>query len=817
MKTKTVFLLLCFFSFVSISFPIPVNMPGNQKGMIKAVIRDANTNSPIEYANVTVHNSIDSSFVNGTVSGNNGELVLANLPEGKFYVTISYIGYEKKLIPDVTISTSKSEVSLGVIKLAAQDVKLGAVNVVAEKPSEELHLDKKVINVSQNLNASGGTALDVLQNQPSIQVDQDGNVTLRGNSNFTVQVNGKPSPLQGSDALRQIPANMIDNIELITNPSAKYDAEGSAGIINIVLKKQTENSTSGVVNAGAGSRTKYNGDFTLNYKTPEYSFTGSFDYRKNTNTMNQYFDRLILATPSSPASLLRTSMGGVFERDNYNLKAGIDYNLSDNSSLSYSLSYGQFSMNRDFNFEYTDFRGTENGNELYKLSNDKNDLDVKYLNSSIYFTQQFEPKVEELSFEATYTNVAQPSLQTTKEYSTDGSFNTASSNPAVNQLQNDTKRNDARIKLNYFHTFGEKAKFEAGVQTNLAYRNINIESRMYDLNSTQWQIDPSGTYQFDFRNNIYSSYLMYTNQFLGFDYQLGLRAEQTDRLLNQKTLGSDYKYNKIHLFPSLNASTKISDAQQIQLSYSRRINRPNEFLLNPFPNVNDAYIYSIGNPGLLPELTHSVEVNYQWITTPVFFSVQTYYRNSENSFSQTQTLESDGRVKLSFDNIAKSEVYGAEFSSNITAAQWLKIDPSINLYNSKVSGIYANEQRERKIFAWSSRLNTTVSFSSVTKFQVMLNYIGKQQDLQSTIDPIVFLTMTLKHDLFDRKLSVSLTAQNLFNAGRFNLTSVGNNFDLIGKIRPEAPVFRLNLSYNFNNFKNTSKTERVDINVNEGL
>lgn len=813
MKTKSVFLLFCFFSFASSL----LSFPGNQKGMIKAVIRDANTNSPIEYANVTVHNAIDSSFVNGTVSGNNGELILANLPEGKFYVTISYIGYEKKLISDVTISAAKSEVSLGVIKLASEDVKLGSVNVIAEKPSEELHLDKKVINVSQNLSASGGTALDVLQNQPAIQVDQDGNVTIRGNSNFAVQVNGKPSPLQGSDALRQIPANMIDNIELITNPSAKYDAEGSAGIINIVLKKQTDNSTSGVVNAGVGSRTKYNGDFTLNYKTPEYSLTGSFDYRKNTSTMNQYFDRLILATTSSPASLLRTSMGGLFERDNYNLKAGIDYNLSDNSSISYSLSYGQFSMNRDFNFEYTDFRGTESGNELYKLSNDKNNLDVNYINSSIYFTQQFEPKVEELSLEATYTNVTQPSLQTTNEYTTDGSFKPASSNPNVNQLNNDTKRNDARIKLNYFHTFGEKAKFEAGLQTNLAYRNFDIESRTYDWNSTQWLVNNSGTYQFNFRNNVYSAYLMYTNQLLGFDYQLGLRAEQTDRLLNQKTLGSDYKYNKVHLFPSLNASTKISDAQQIQLSYSRRINRPNEFLLNPFPNVNDAYIYSIGNPELLPELTHSVELNYQWVTTPVFFSVQTYYRNSDNTYSQTQTLESDGRVKLSFGNIAKSEVYGAEISSSISAAQWLKVDPSINLYNSKVSGVYANEQRERKIFAWSSRLNTTVSFSPVTKFQVMLNYIGKQQDLQSTIDPIVFLTMTLKHDLFDRKLSVSLTAQNLFNAGRFNLTSVGNNFDLIGKIRPEAPVFRLNLSYNFNNFKNTSKNERVDINVNEGL
>ena len=813
MKTFFIFLLICLTCTAAV-YPLPPG--GKTNGVIKAVVLDAGTSSPIEFANVTLHNSNDSSFVNGTVTGNKGELLFNNLPEGKYYVQISYIGYEKKTISNVTISPDKSEVSLGTIKLNSAEVQLGSVNVVGEKATEELHLDKKVINVSQSLNAAGGTALDVLQNQPSIQVDQDGNITLRGNSNFKVQINGRPSPIEGNEALRQIPASMIESIELITNPSAKYDAEGSAGIINVVMKKQTENNMSGIVNAGAGSRTKYNGDFTINYKTPEYSVNGGLTYMRNTSFMNQYFDRNIYS--GNTATLLSTNLNGKFQRDNYNVKLGAEYNFSDKSNLSYSGSIGKYSMLRNFTFDFIDFKDGISGNELYTSSHDQNDLSVKYINSSIYYTEQFQPKVEELTFEGTYTNVDQPSNQTTKEYVTDASFKNLQDNPGTTELINGTKRNDGRFKANYFHTFGEKSKLEAGIQVNLAYRNFDIVNQDYDYTSGSWLINPLATYKFDFRNNIYASFLMYTDAVLGFDYQIGLRAEETDRLLNQKTLGADYTYNKLHFFPSLNISTKITDEQQIQFSYSRRINRPNEFLLNPFPNISDAYVYSIGNPNLLPELTNSMELNYQLFVKDFYFSVQSYYRNSDNTYTQVQTLESDGRIKLSFDNIAKSNIYGAEISSSITATPWLKIDPSINLYNSNLSGVFENEQRDRNLFAWSSRLTTTFSLTPVTKFQVMLNYIGKQQSLQADVDPIVFLIMSVRHQFFDRKLTVSLVAQNLFNAGRFGITSIGNNFDLIGKIRPEAPVFRLNFSFNFNNFKNTSKAnDKVDINVNEGL
>ncbi|MEW6195038.1 MAG: TonB-dependent receptor [Bacteroidota bacterium] len=807
-------LFLIIFVTTAFAYSFPNGNDSNKKGIIKAVIIDSKTNTPVEYANVTLHNSNDSSFVTGTVTGNNGELLIGNIPDGSYYVKISYIGYQKLFVPNINVTKEKKEIQLGTLKLAAQDVQLDAVSVVGERAAEELRLDKKVINVAQNLSAAGGTALDVLENQPSIQVDQDGNVSLRGSTNFTILVNGRPSVLQGGDALRQIPASMIDNIEIITNPSAKYDAEGAAGIINIVMKKQTEDSMTGIVNAGLGSRTKYNGDFSVNYKSGDYALTGSADYRRNTFHINNFVDRTAVLPDNT--SFLNTNLAGKMMRDNFNIKAGVDYNVGDNSLISLSGLYGEFILERDFLFKFSD---TGSNNETnYTLSNDGMDINSKFFNAVLYYNSQFTPKVDELSFEATYTNVDLPNVQSTKEYDTDPSFEQLSSEPLWKELKNDSERNEGRIKINYSYTFGPKSKLETGVQTNLFYKNFDIVNQYYDWDTQQWIINPDYTNKFDFRNNVYSAFATYTNELAGFDYQLGLRAEQTDRMLDQKTLSQDFKYNETHLFPSLSVSTKMTEEQQIQFSYSRRINRPNEFSLNPFPVFSTSYVTFIGNPNLLPELTHSLELNYQYFLKGLFFSVQTYYRKTDNSITQTHTLLEDGSIKLSSDNVAKNETFGAEISSSITLIPWLKLDPSVNLFQNNMSGLYEGEQTERELFTWSSRLNATVTLTPSTRFQTMINYIGKQQTLQQVTDPIINLTFSVRQELFNKQLIATVSAQNLFDAGRFNFNSSGSNFNMSGRFRPEAPMFRLTLSYNFNNYKNTSRpTERVDINDGGGM
>ncbi len=799
-------------------------LPGGEKidtkkGIIKAVIVDGKNNIPVEYANVTVHKSADSTFITGSASGKNGELLIPNIPEGTYYVKVSFIGYDKTIIPNIAITPDKKEISLGVVKINPTEIAIDAVNVVGEKPTEEYHLDKRVINVSKDNASAGGTALDVLQNHPSIQVDQNGNVTLRGSSNFTVLVNGRPGVLQGADALRQIPANTIDNIELITNPSAKYDAEGAAGIVNIVTKVSAYDNMSGVLNGGIGSRSKYNSDVTINYKSGNWALTGNGDYRLFNNTNEQDYDRF---TPTATDMLYqRAEINQRFRRENYSAKIGIDYSLSPVTGISFTNSIGRVAFNGTFILNGEDQPSTASNTTKYTTNQQLSEVTARYYQSILFFNHQFTPKVDELIFEAVYSNVSQPNLQTAREYLTDINHENWSLNPVTIQNNNDTKRNDGRFKLNYSYKISDKSKFEAGVQANLAYRNFDYLFRRFDWAADQWSVDPVYTNKFDFRNNIYSAFATYSNNLeaIGLDYQIGLRAEQTDRLLNQITLDKEYSYNQIHFFPSLNLLKKIDPLQQVQMSYSRRINRPFENSLNPFPNYSDSYALVIGNPELKPELVNSFELNYQNTISGVFLSAQTYYRNTVNTIQQVAFIGQDGRLNLSFGNIAETYSIGSELSAGISLAQWFRIDPSINLYKTHLEGTLQNESYEQNGFVWSSRLRSTIHFSPGTRFQVMLFYSAKQKTLQGEIDPLVNLTLSLRQEFFEKRLVVTATAQNLFNTGQFKLFSkAGGGTDMYFSARPEAPVFNITLSYNFNNFQNTSRVnDRVDINVNNGL
>lgn len=817
---KKLFLLLIFTTSLYSSTLLPGGEKiDTKKGIIKAVIMDGKNNIPVEYANVTVHKSSDSTFITGSASGKNGELLIPNIPEGTYYVKVSFIGYDKTIIPNIAITPDKKEISLGVVKINPTEIAMDAVSVVGEKPTEEYHLDKRVINVSKDNAAAGGTALDVLQNHPSVQVDQNGNVTLRGSSNFTVLVNGRPGVLQGADALRQIPANTIDNIELITNPSSKYDAEGAAGIVNIVTKVSAYDNMSGVLNGGIGSRSKYNSDVTINYKSGKWGLTGNGDYRLFNNTNEQDYDRF---TPVASDMLYqRAEINQRFRRENYSAKVGIDYAFSPVTGISFTNSIGRVSFNGTFVLNGQDRQSSASNTTKYTTNQQLSEVTAQYYQSILFFNHQFNPKVDEITFEAVYSNVSQPNLQTAREYLTDLNHENWSLNPATIQNNNDTKRNDGRFKLNYSYKFNDKSKFEAGIQANLAYRNFDYLFRRYDWSTNQWSVDPIYTNKFDFRNNIYAAFATYSNslEVLGLDYQLGLRAEQTDRLLNQITLDKEYSYNQIHLFPSLNLLKKIDPLQQLQMSYSRRINRPFEGSLNPFPNYSDSYALVMGNPELKPELVNSFELNYQNTISGVFVSAQTYYRSTVNTIQQVAFIGSDGRLNLSFGNIAETYSIGSELSAGISLAQWFRIDPSVNLYKTHLMGNLQNESYEQNGFVWSSRLRSTIHFSPGTRFQVMLFYSAKQKTLQGEIDPVVNLTLSLRQEFFEKKLIVTATAQNLFNTGQFKLFSkAGGGTDMYFSARPEAPVFNITLSYNFNNFQNTSRVnDRVDINVNNGL
>ena len=628
---------------------------------------------------------------------------------------------------------------------------------------------------------------------------------MRGSSNFNVQVNGKPYPLQGADALKQISANSIENIELITNPSSRYDAEGSAGIININLKVQKDYSLSGILNLNSGTGDKYNSDFSINYNVNGFNITSGIDFRDNTNTNNQDIDRTSLFGSQSLYNSTQLAISN--KRRQYAFRGGIDYTANNKNSLGLSFSVGYIDVKGNINSRIIN---QQSGSNDYSLIKTEQKIPVNYVNSTFTYQYKFVPDVSDLNFELTYNYVNVPNDQTTIEHQTDENYYNLYDLLSATKFSNYSKRNEGRTKLNYKYKFSEATNIETGVQVNYAFRNFDLTNKIYDSDLQDYVIDESKTNAFDLRNNVYAGFVSYTSEIEGFNYMIGLRGEYMDRLLDQKTLDESYKYEKMDYFPSVNISRKIDD-HQIQLSYSRRINRPNENLLNPAPFYSDPNITVAGNPKLKPEYIDAYEINYQKMYGSVFVSVQTYYRKSKDSFSQTFSVDSSGHFDITFDNYGGSDVYGAEISSSFSIAQIFRFDPSVNLFQNHLDGMVDGQSFTKDFFNWSARLNTTVSFSQDTKLQASANYM-KFIDAQTEIKPFMMISASLRQDFFDKTMSLTLQARNLFRASDMKLNTTGSNFYSNGLIKPESPVFTLMFTYNFNNFKRTQRPgDNIDI------
>ena len=781
--------------------------PIGEPKVIRGRIVDAEKKAPLEYANVVLKNSADSSLVRATVSGKTGEFILPNIPSGKYYLRVSFIGYEERMVKEINIGESEPGVNLGTLALSETALQVEEMTVEAQRPTEEFHLDKKVINVSGSPQATGGTALDVLRNQPSVRVDATDNVTLRGSSTFTVLVNGRPSVFQGADALKQIPANMIDNIELITNPSAKYDAEGAAGIININLKQQAQYETKAIVNTTAGTRDKYSGDISITHSLGPVNINGGFDYRDNTYWQLQQIERSSFLSAGDI-----TNNTDVNRRDNrrqYNARLGAEYNIDPSNVISLTGSIGEVNMERRFIMKVHNFDAQADD---YTYIHNDFDLSAPYTNAVFSYTHRFEPKISELSIENNFTTVELPFTQNTDEFATDPSFQNRSATPIREDFTTDNSRYENTAKIDYFYQISPQSKFEMGAQTRISMRKYDVANQLFDWDANQWITDPSLTNKYDFKNDVHAGYATYSNSVLDFGFQVGLRAEYMDRLLEQQTLGEDYQYDKLDWFPSASVSRKFGE-NQLQFSYSRRVNRPNEVTLNPFPYYSDSYFTSAGNPELLPEYINSYELNYQRLFGQTFFSVQTYLRRSTDAMWQSQFVDDNGVLTTTFGNFAETSSLGVEISSSYPLTKWLRLDPNVNLFNYTLKGDVFGNSIETDDFTWTARLNATITASPSTLFQLTGFYMSEQVRPQSEVDPRLYVSVVARQHLFERAFTVTLSGSNLFTSSYYEVNALGENFQNYFLIKPEVPMFNLTLTYNFNNYRQRPRGTDVDVNV----
>ena len=781
------------------------NIPKEAK--ISGTIVDGTTNATIPFASVAIYHSKDSTLVTGVLSGSDGSFTIDKLPYGKFYLQVTLIGYKKHRVNNILLNPNKKTVALGAVKVNTSTVVLQGVDIVANVPPVTYQIDKKVVNIAQNITASGGTLADALQNAPSIQTDVQGNVTVRGSSNFTVLVDGRPSPIAGSEALQQIPANLVQDVEIITNPSAKYDAEGSAGIINIIMKKQKVQGESGMVNLTAGTGNKYSGNINLNYKVSKFNLTLGGDFTDNQSAIKNNMNNT--DTLSHDLLKYQTITGnGTFHRKGYGINAGIDYTINDKNGLTLTGSIGSRTFARPMTSNYHDqYVNTlqSTSNDVYYINSSSPEMKRNYKTLNLDYQLKLNDKGEKLSASVYFTGGPNNNMSTLQVDTTSSNW-ISLGKPQINQLTTqDSYETDWRTKADYELPFGKKGKLESGYQGR--YVNNNAD---YQLTNSG-VVDPSQTDKLNFKDQIQAGYATFSNSMPVFDYQLGLRAEYEDRVLTQETQNSVSKVNRIDFFPTVHLTRQLPWDLQLLASYTRRINRPQQWNLNPFVLHIDPQTIRQGNPDLLPEFANSYELNLEKkLNKASFVSVEGYLKQTSNLIQQVSTFDPQTQITtITFGNIDHDRSMGTELMLYYEPVKWFTLNSSLNLYNYHMFGTPIPSVAS-SINTWNFHFNPTFHLNKETTIQANYTYNAPSITAQGTRSGFYSSTLAIKHSMFKEKASLTLQARDLFGDPHTITTAQSAHQYKYSDFHRESPVFMLTFSYRINNYKvkqNSKKNE----------
>jgi len=801
---KSLFLLILIFFTITIYSQRPGGGSGQgvamaPEGVITGTILEHQTNKPMGYANVVLFSARDSSMVTGTVTGMNGKFELTKVPNGRFYLIANFIGFNKETISEVTINPRKLFHEIGVIQLHPASESLEAVEIIARQEHIEYQIDRRVVNVSQDIMAQGGTAVTALENTPSVQVDIDGNVSLRGSGSFTVLVDGRPSVLQGSDALQQIPAGNIDRIEIITNPSAKYDPDGVAGIINVILKERRQNGLSGIFNLSAGTGEKYSGDFLLNYRTGKFNIVGGMDFR-DFNSGGGRESRQETTLNDSTTRFLNSVGDRNMIRGGYGVRAGLDYFLSDKTTISLLGQTGVFDFQRKLTSRQSDFTSPTSYEDYLRTSSTmKRERDFNRLTLS--FQHKFDNFGHQLEAMAYYSARDGISSNEQQEFATDKDWNIIDNDPYRIKTNETSKDNEIRWKIDYTKPIGENGRLETGYQSRFEKDDEDYRFTSFDYTTNSWVEEEIYKNDMTFQQDVHSIYGMFSDKFRAIGYQVGLRGEYTYRKITNLRATETSLIDRWDYFPTLHLSHTFSNNDQLQASFTKRINRPGGWALDPFTMYIDSYSRRRGNPNLKPEYTDSYELGYQKRIWGALLALEGYYRVTTDRITRIRTLETDGTFLYTFENINNDYSLGSELMINFTPVKWLDLSIAGNLFHYRIEGSVSDSDVDVESLNWNGRLNATIRLPKDFRVQASGRYNGPSVTPQGESKGFFTTNVAVRKDFFNRQLSVSASIQDIFNTANFESLSSGTGFTSVDIHKREAQVVMVNLTYILNNFK----------------
>ena len=788
----------------------------NNQISITGNIIDSNTKEPLEYATVVLNNE-ETKQLSGGITDEKGNFTIKIIP-GTYDISFEFISFKTIKISKKIINSS---LNFGTIKLSEDSDKLDEIVIIAEKSTVEIRLDKRIYNVGKDMTVKGGSASDVLDNVPSVDVDVEGNVSLRGNENVRILIDGKPSALvglSGSDALRQLPADAIERVEVVTSPSARYDAEGTAGILNIILRKGVATGLNGSLNTTIGDPTQYRIASNINFRTKKINFFTNLGYRNSSGPGN-FLTNLSTFENESVNSLRIEDRDFERNRNGYNINLGLEYFLSNESSITGTYFY----------------RDSDNKN----LST--NTIQVFDANNILEFSDvriQDEDEIDETSqISLNYTNNLNSSghkLTIDFQYSDSKEIETAFIDDALASEKNITTENSKStlIQSDYVLPIGEHMQFELGYRGDFQDLNSNfLVNRIPELD-----FNPSNN--LTFKQNVNAIYSQFGNKINKFSYLLGLRTEITDVKVRLTNTNENFDYRYTEVFPTINFGLERTDNQSFTLGYSRRLRRPRYWYLNPFESRNSQNVIYKGNPGLIPTFTNSFDLGFLQKIGKLTLNSSIYFQHSVNAIQRVtrdeiRLLDGVNQVITIREpiNLASEDRYGFELTANYNPSKKVRLSGSFNVFQQESKGLYEYnkftiDETSGAIISmpetqdlgninnsWFSRFNATFTLPWKIQMQNRLSYRGPRYTAQSESKGMFSANIALSKDVLSEKGTLVLNVSDVFNSRRWRSTNFNPNKENPTSINNQESQWRvrqvsLNFTYRFNQKKKQGREQR---------
>ncbi|RAJ02335.1 outer membrane receptor protein involved in Fe transport [Chitinophaga skermanii] len=764
------------------------NLPLTKKmGTLSGNLKQQNTHAPMPYVTFTIQDSTGK-MIAGGITNENGDFITYDVPlGGKYLLTCSFMGY-RPITKLFTISSISSRLDIGTLMLEEDPKQLKEVTVAGEKSTINLQLDKKVFEVGKDILSQNGAVNDLLNNVPSVTVSPTGSVSLRGNNNVIVLINGRRSGLTQTNALDQIPADQVERIEIVTNPSANYDASGTAGIINIVLKKNKKGGFTGQVRLQAGSPNDSRIAPSLNFKSNKLNIFSTLGWRYS-DYVGDYLSNQTINN-KGVNTYMNYRSGEKRHDDGQMIYTGADYYLNDKHTFTVAYLKNATKDHDKTNAQY-DFLNTHLTNDCtikrWGESWEKRDYNQLEFNFTKLFTQPGRKWTVDMQYDFWNSN---------KKWVLETGMIAPVITPqsAIRTFSSGNSR-DFLLQTDYIHPIAKNSKLTLGAKVE--HRVVNSDYKAEEKSGNEWETYDNIDNKLSYKEFISSAYAQFNQQYKHWSYLVGLRVEQSNINIADRVKSFNSTKNYGRLFPSVHINYEIKTGSAFQLSYSKRINRPSLWLLYPFNELTDLNAQYVGNPGLNPSFGHVFELGFLRNWKKVTFNPSIYYQNTLSPI-QDYTYRNEQEVFITTPiNIHRETRTGFELSINYSPIKVLQLNTELNIYTFSQAGKYEQQDFDFNGHILTGRASAQWKLPAKFAFQARYNYSGPRQNAQSKNRTMQWLDMGISKNMWKDKLTIVIDVTNLFNTRQTRTTVTGTNYTFYQMSNPNAARYRVSVAYKF--------------------